>query len=66
MSTPRRWRKSSRSNTQTNCVELSHTLDAVRDSKLRDGPALAIPRVPAQPRHLPLFLQQVKAGAFDR
>lgn len=27
------WRKSSRSNTQTSCVELPNTLDAIRDSK---------------------------------
>ncbi|MGH3630412.1 MAG: DUF397 domain-containing protein [Sciscionella sp.] len=27
------WRKSSHSHPNTNCVELRHTLDAVRDSK---------------------------------
>ena len=59
MSTPPRWRKSSRSNTETACVELLHTLDAVRDSKRRDGPALPV-------RDLPVFIGQVKAGEFDR
>ena len=34
-----RWRKSSRSGTQTNCVELGNT-GAVRDSKNPAGPAL--------------------------
>ncbi|HEX3780306.1 MAG TPA: DUF397 domain-containing protein [Pseudonocardiaceae bacterium] len=37
-----RWRKSSRSNTQTNCVELAHTLDLVRDSKNPSGPMLRV------------------------
>lgn len=36
----RRWRKSSYSNTGTNCVELAGTLDAVRDSKNPSGPVL--------------------------
>lgn len=53
------WRKSSRSVNTTNCVELHHTLAAVRDSKRPDGPAL---RVTA----LPQFIQQLKAGRFDR
>lgn len=36
-----RWRKSSRSGgTNGNCVELAHTLDAVRDSK---NPAALLP-----------------------
>ncbi len=54
-----RWRKSSRSQTQTNCVELPHTLDAIRDSKQPSG--LVLPA-----RELPAFIQQVKAGRFDR
>lgn len=37
---PARWRKSSRSGTDTSCVELAHTLAAVRDSKNRTGPVL--------------------------
>ena len=33
MTIARRWRKSSHSGQDANCVELPHTLDAVRDSK---------------------------------
>lgn len=54
-----RWRKSSRSANTDNCVELPHTLDAVRDSKRRDGPVLTV-------CDLPTFVDQVKAGRFDR
>lgn len=36
-----RWRKSSRSGANANgCVELAHTLNAVRDSKNPGGPRL--------------------------
>ncbi|MBB5800399.1 hypothetical protein F4560_000167 [Saccharothrix ecbatanensis] len=35
------WRRSSRSNTATNCVELRNDLAAIRDSKDAGGPALA-------------------------
>lgn len=54
----RQWKKSSFSANEGNCVELPHTLDAVRDSKQRGGPVL-----PA--RELPEFIRQVKAGRFD-
>lgn len=37
-----RWRKSSRSNTETACVELHGTLDRVRDSKNPTGPVLRV------------------------
>lgn len=37
-----RWRKSSYSSSQTSCVELPHTLDAVRDSK--NGEVLSLDR----------------------
>jgi hypothetical protein len=37
------WRKSPYSGNQGNCVEVHHTLGAVRDSKNIDGPALRIP-----------------------
>jgi hypothetical protein len=53
-----RWRKSSYSGNQGECVELAHTLDAVRDSK-NSGPALSV-------CDLREFLRDVKAGRFDR
>ncbi|QTR05344.1 DUF397 domain-containing protein [Saccharothrix algeriensis] len=39
------WRKSSRSNTTSNCVEVARSADrvAVRDSKNPGGPVLAFP-----------------------
>jgi hypothetical protein len=37
-----RWRKSSHSGQDTECVELAHTGDAVRDSKNPVGPALTV------------------------
>lgn len=37
-----RWRKASRSGQDGNCVEIGHTLDAVRDSKNAAGPTLAV------------------------
>jgi hypothetical protein len=56
---PHRWRKSSRSGSQTNCVELAHTLDRVRDSKNISGPALPV-------AGLVEFLSEIKQGRFDR
>jgi len=38
-----RWRKASQSGEETNCVEVGHTLGAVRDSKNPDGPVLRAP-----------------------
>lgn len=39
-----RWRKSSYSGNPNNeCVEVRHTLDALRDSKNPDGPVLQVP-----------------------
>ena len=42
-----RWRKSSRSSGQANCVEIAHVADrvAVRDSKNPDGPVLSFGKV---------------------
>jgi hypothetical protein len=37
-----RWRKASRSGEEGNCIELAHTLDAVRDSKDPEGPRLVV------------------------
>lgn len=36
-----RWRKSTRSNPNGDCVELADTLDRVRDSKNPGGPAVS-------------------------
>jgi hypothetical protein len=47
------WRKSSKSTSQTNCVELSNT-GAVRDSKNPNGPILTV--------DLSAFLAAIKAG----
>lgn len=38
---PLRFRKSSRSGGESNCVEIAHTHRLVRDSKQPSGPALA-------------------------
>ena len=53
-----RWRKSSYSGAQSDCVELSHTRDQVRDSKAPHGPTLAA--------SLSGLLAAVKSGRFDR
>jgi Domain of unknown function (DUF397) len=39
---PHRWRTSSFSSNGTSCVEVSHDLAAVRDSKSPEGPTLRI------------------------
>jgi hypothetical protein len=36
-----RWKKASLSQASDSCVELAHTMDAVRDSKNPAGPVLA-------------------------
>jgi uncharacterized protein DUF397 len=36
------WRKSSFSDQGNGCVEIAHTLGAVRDSKNPDGPVLSV------------------------
>jgi hypothetical protein len=59
MTTSPRWRKSSRSQNGGTCVELAHTLDAIRDSKSPGAPALVIPGLVA-------FLSEVKQSRFDR
>lgn len=53
-----RWRKSSYTGTNGNCVELANTFDAVRDSKNRTGPTLS--------GDLAALVRAVKAGHLDR
>jgi hypothetical protein len=55
-----RWKKSSRSGPNTNCVQLSATLTAVRDSKNPTGPIMTV-----APSRLTAFLEATKAGRFD-
>lgn len=51
------WRKSTRSGSQSNCVEVA-AYGAVRDSKNPDGPVLRV--------DLSVFLTVMKSGRFDR
>lgn len=53
-----RWKKSSKSGQQYECVELAHTLDAVRDSKNPAGPALVVDLV--------ALVATTRTGRFDR
>lgn len=55
------WRKSSRSQNTTDCVELRSSLDAVRDSKDPSGPILRVGRIGVEK-----FVNSVKSGRFDR
>ena len=58
------WRKSTRSGTTGNCVEVADNLDAivaVRDSKDPEGPALTV-----SPRSWGSFIGEVSAGFLDR
>ena len=52
-----KWRKSSRSGAESNCVELANT-GAVRDSKNPTGPTLAV--------HLPTLITAIKTGRQPR
>lgn len=54
----RRWKKSSYSAQEADCVELAHTLDAVRDSKNPTGPELRA--------DLSALTDAVRAGSLDR
>ena len=53
-----RWRKSSKSDSGGSCVELAHTLGAVRDSKNPGGPVLSVP--------MSALLATVKDGKLGR
>lgn len=37
-----RWKKSTYSGSQTNCVEVAHTKTEIRDSKNPDGPVITV------------------------
>lgn len=53
-----RWRKSSRSGEEGNCVELAHSPGHIRDSKNPAGPVLPVAEMPA-------FLREIKGGRLD-
>jgi hypothetical protein len=53
-----RWRKSSYSGNEANCVELNPSLDAVRDSKNPAGPVLRASEVRS-------LVHAAKSGRFD-
>jgi Domain of unknown function (DUF397) len=53
-----RWKKSGLSGSESNCVEIAHTLDKLRDSKNPTGPTLAV--------DLKELINSVKTGHFDR
>ncbi len=58
-----KWRKSSRSGGQSNCVEIADNLTAaiaVRDSKDPDGPTLAVAR-----SAWGSFVQELRSGSLD-
>lgn len=54
-----RWRKSSHSSTNGDCVEVNGTIEAIRDSKQLEGSVLSV-------AGLIEFLSDVKSGRFDR
>ncbi|HWO68391.1 MAG TPA: DUF397 domain-containing protein [Umezawaea sp.] len=55
-----KWKKSTRSGANTDCVEVASSLDAVRDSKNPSGPVLRVDRA-----GFTAFLANVKSGRLD-
>ncbi|MGI8312301.1 DUF397 domain-containing protein [Saccharopolyspora hattusasensis] len=53
-----KWQKSSYSHANGNCIELTTTLDAIRDSKDPYGPTLSV--------DVSTFVRAVRQGRFDR
>lgn len=51
------WRKSTHSGQDTNCIEISGTLDHIRDSKNSVGPTLRA--------NVSELVQAIRAGRFD-
>lgn len=56
-----RWKKSTYSGSQSNCVEVAHTKTAIRDSKHTAGPALVMTS-----SAIKAFLDSVRTGRFDQ
>lgn len=56
--TSARWIKSSYSSANGDCVELTSTLDRIRDSKNPHGPTLLVDAA--------RLIQAIKSGHFDR
>lgn len=54
------WRKSSKSNTGANCVEVRNDLAAIRDSKNPGGAHLTMPS-----ENLSLLLTVLRSGKLD-
>lgn len=57
MSAERTWIKSTRSQNTSTCVEVTTTLDEIRDSKNPNGPTLKAAVAP--------LVQAIKSGRFD-
>lgn len=55
-----RWRKSTYSGSQSDCVEVAHDLAQLRDSKNPDGPRLAV-----TPAGFIAFRDAAKDGRFS-
>lgn len=59
--TEKRWLKSTYSNYNGDCVEVTATLDEIRDSKDASGPTLKF-----NAAALAVFVHAIKNGRFDR